>query len=75
MKLSFKKEKRQAKVEISFKHGSDYATTPPTEIIVILPGQYFETDIGIDRLWEGDTIIKEFDWVAGYTRVYEYFYR
>ena len=71
----FKKiKKRQSRVEITFKHGSSYDKTIPKEVIEILPGQEFEQCIGADRLWEGDTIIREFDWVAGFTRVYEYFY-
>jgi len=67
-------KKRQSRIEITFKHGrSDEC--PPKEIIEVLPGQEFITDIGMDGLWEGNTLIKEFDWVAGYTRIYEYFYR
>jgi hypothetical protein len=67
-------KKRQARVEITFKHGN-YGNEPPTkEVIEILPGQEFEQCIGADRLWDGKTIIKEYDWVAGFTRVYEYFY-
>ena len=67
-------KKRQSRVEISFKHGS-HGETIPREIIEILPGQEFEHDIGADRLWEGKTLVKEFDWVAGFTVVYEYFYQ
>jgi len=69
-----KNKRRQARVEISFKHGS-HGEALPKEVIEILPGQEFETGIGTDSLWEGKTLIKEFDWVAGFTRVYEYFYR
>ena len=69
----FKKNKRQCRVEITFKHGND-SHTPTKEVIEILPGQHFETTIGEDLLWEGGTIVKSFDWVAGFTRVYEYFY-
>jgi len=67
-------KKRQARVEISFMHGSREETIPK-EVIEILPGQEFEQCIGSDTLWEGDTIIKQYDWVAGFSRVYEYFYR
>jgi hypothetical protein len=66
-------KKRQARVEISFMHGS-HGETIPKEVIEVPIGQYFEHDIGGDILWEGKTLVKEFDWVAGYTRVYEYFY-
>ena len=69
-----KNKRRQARVEISFKHGSGCQAIPK-EVIEILPGQNFETGISTDSLWEGDTLIKEFDWIAGFTRVYEYFYR
>jgi hypothetical protein len=70
----FRKKKQQTRVEITFKHGrSD--ELPPKVIIEILPGQEFQANIGTDELWEGDTLVKEFDWVAGYSRIYEYFYR
>ena len=70
-----KAKKRQARVEITFKHGDDTAGyIPAKEVIEILPGQNFVTDIGTDRLWEGGTVIREYDWRAGYTRLYEYFY-
>lgn len=70
-----KNKKRQARVEITFKHGGETNhLTPPKEVIEVLPGQEFEQCISADRLWEGDTILKEFDWIAGFTRVYEYFY-
>ncbi len=69
-----KNKKRQARVEITFKHGGTYDKPPIKEVIDILPGQEFEQCIGADRLWEGKTLIKEYDWVAGFTRVYEYFY-
>ena len=69
-----KNKRRQARVEISFKHGSR-GEALPKEIIEILPGQEFEQSFEADKLWEGDTLIKEFDWVAGFTRVYEYFNR
>ena len=69
-----KNKKRQSRVEITFKHGSTVHSPIPKEVIEVPLGQKFEQCIGADRLWEGDTIIKEFDWVAGYTRVYEYFY-
>ena len=69
-------KKRQARVEITFKHGDAYASaiTPPKEIIELLPGQTFELGIEADRIWEGDTLLREFDWRAGYTRIYDYFY-
>lgn len=71
----FKKDKkRQARVEITFKHGDTHRANLGKEVIEILPGQEFEQCIGADRLWEGNTLLKEFDWVAGFTRVYEYFY-
>ena len=66
-----KNKKRQVRVEITFRHGE---FPPLKEVIEILPGQHFQTDIGTDGLWEGDTLLKEFDWKAGFTRVYEYFY-
>ena len=69
-----KNKKRQVRVEITFKHGSFYDKFIPKEVIEILPGQEFEQCIGADRLWENNTIIKEYYWVAGFTRVYEYFY-
>ena len=67
-------KKRQSRVEITFKHGSIRDSGIPKEVIEILPGQEFEQCIGADRLWEGRTIVREYDWIAGYTRVYEYFY-
>jgi len=73
-----KNKKRQARVEISFKHGNSISgreAPPPKEVIEILPGQEFRTGISTDSLWEGDTLIKEFDWLAGFSRIYEYFYR
>ena len=67
-------KRRQVRVEISFKHGS-HSEAIPKEVIEVLPGQEFQTGIGTDMLWEGNMLIKEFDWVAGFSRVYEYFYR
>ena len=74
--MFWKNKKRQVRVEITFKHGGKHdEPTPFKEVIEILPGQEFEqVHFGADRLWEGDTIIKEFDWKLGLTRVYEYFY-
>ncbi len=70
-----KKTKRQARVEITFKHGYPADPVIPKEVIEIPLGQEFEEyPFGADRLWEGDTLIKEFYWKAGVTRVYEYFY-
>jgi len=68
-----KNKKRQARVEITFKHQGISDVILP-EVIEVQPGQYFETDIGSDKLWEGDTLIREYDWRAGYTRIYSYFY-
>ena len=68
------RKKHQSRVEISFKHGSMDRPELPREVIEIPLGQKFDQCIGADRLWEGSTLIKEYDWVAGYTRVYEYFY-
>ncbi len=68
-----KNKKSQVRVEITFKHGSS-GEPPPKEVIEILPGQYFQKDIGSDLLWEGNTLIKEYSWKAGYTITYEYFY-
>jgi len=68
-------KKRQARVEITFKHsGSSGGDALPKEVIEILPGQEFKKDIFTDKLWERGTLVKEWDWVAGYSRVYEYFY-
>lgn len=69
-----KNKKRQIKVEITFMHGSGIDSSPPKQMIDILPGQEFQTDYGTDKLWEGNTLIKEFYWKAGFTRVYEYLY-
>ncbi len=66
--------KRQSRVEITFKHGHVLDRIPDKEVIEILPGQEFEKCIGADRLWEGDTVIREYDWIAGCTRIYNYFY-
>lgn len=69
-----KHRKRQARVEITFKHMGNFDLAMSKEVIEILPGQKFQTGIATDKLWEGDTLIKEWDWKAGYTKVYEYFY-
>ena len=73
-----KQQKRMMEVVVTFKHASEYewetsgALEP--EVIDLLPGQRFEQCIGADTIWEGDTVVKQFDWKAGYTKVYEYFY-
>ncbi len=67
-------KKRQVRVEITFRPIGEYNKPIPKEVIEIGTGQFFQTDIATDCLWEGDTLVKEFDWVAGYTRIYEYFY-
>ena len=46
----------------------------PPYHIGVEKGQQFIQDIGADGLWEGNTLIREYDWVAGYTKVYDYFY-
>ncbi len=65
--------KRLTRVEVRLVHGGrDYPDI--TEVIDVLPGQTFEVDIGCDSLKEGETIVKRWDWKAGYTTKYEYFY-
>jgi len=68
----FRRKKQQARVEVSFLHG---IPALPKHIIDVLSGQEFIQSIGADGLWEGSTLIKEYQWIAGYTIVYDYFYR
>ena len=67
----FRTKKRVTRVEISFKHGD---CEIKKEIIVLLPGQTFTKGIGADTVWEGQTIVRQYSWKAGYTVVIEYFY-
>lgn len=64
-------KKRQSRVEVSFLHGEP---AMPKVVIEILPGQKFEQGIESDVLMEGNTILKAYNWRAGYTVIYEYFY-
>ena len=66
-----RKNMRQSKVIITFKHGE---REMPPEIIYIQPGQHFEQCIGTDKLWEGNTLLKAYNWRAGYTVEYTYYY-
>lgn len=65
-----KKKLQQRLVRVSF---IGIPVIPPVNIW-INKGQRFVTDIGTDGLWEGNKLIREYDWVAGYTKVYEYLY-
>lgn len=66
-----KRKKRQARVEVSFIGAPELSK----HIIEVQPEQEFIEDIGADGLWEGSTLIRQYNWVAGYTIIYEYFYR
>ena len=66
------KQKRLVRVEVTLKHGSGKENIK--EVIEILPGQTFTKGIGADTIREHGTIVRQFDWIAGYTMVYEYFY-
>lgn len=69
-------KQRMVGVVVHFKHGgSDYLALAP-EVIALLPGQTFHKGPygNNDTVKEGGTIIRQYDWRAGYTRVYEYTY-
>ena len=65
------KRKRLVRVEVSFLHGRQEI---PKQVIELFPGQSFQKTIGSDIVMENGSVIKRFDWKAGYTVVYEYFY-
>ena len=62
------------RVEVTLKHGGK-DSPDIKEIIVINPGGDFITEIGVDTIWHGDTIVRQYTWRAGYSVVYEYFYQ
>lgn len=70
-----KKNKRLVAVEVSLKHGFGKEYPDMLETIFILPGQSFKQGFEADTLYEGDTIVRQYNWKAGYTVVYEYFYQ
>lgn len=68
-----KPKKRLVRVVITLYHGG-HDMPDKGETIDVLPGQEFIAHYSSDCLWEGDTLVKEWDWRAGYTRKCEYFY-
>jgi len=69
-----KNKKRLYLVRINFIHGSADKPLPPMTI-ELTPGQSYVRDIVQDEIWEGDTLVRSYDWLAGYTRVYRFFYQ
>ena len=67
----FKARKRLLRVDVSFKHGEEELLP---EVIAILPGQSFIKGIEADSVMQGNMVVRQYSWKAGYTEVYEYFY-
>ena len=71
-----KNKKRLCRVEILFMHGGDHgAVSIPPFVIDLSPGEEYVRDIVQDEVWDGKTLVRSYDWLAGYTRVYRFFYQ
>ena len=67
------RRKRLIRVEVTLEHGAEKPDIK--EVIEVAPGQSFHKGIEADYLREGGTIAKAFNWKAGYTVIYDFFYK